>query len=122
MNAMMTMLICLCGGLGAIVRFVLDTAVKRHWTHAFPMATLVINAAASFLAGLVAGLFAGFAPSDPWRLMLATGFLGGFSTFSTMMSESVTLLRSRRVSTGFANLAVQLVAPVLCAALGFTLG
>ena len=63
-------LLCLMGGLGAVTRFVLDTAVKQPWSripdnaderttaiHAFPLSTLVVNIAASLLAGIVAAAF-----------------------------------------------------------------
>ncbi|MFR0568471.1 fluoride efflux transporter FluC [Bifidobacterium apri] len=129
------MALCLMGGLGAVTRFVLDTAVKQPWSrlpnnadkhtatvHAFPLSTLVVNIAACLLAGIVAAAFVYHgAPSSPWRLVLATGFLGGFSTFSTAINESVTLLRNGKHAVAVANIVLEYVVPLLCVALGWWL-
>ena len=53
--------------------------------------------------------------------MLATGFLGGFSTFSTMMNESVTLLRGGRITVFVGYVLTSVVVPVMAAALGYCL-
>ena len=92
-NAVIAVSVCLCGGLGAAARYVCDSVIKASWHKAFPLSTFVINSIAGFLAGVIAGLYSRRFLSDPAHVMLATGFLGGFSTFSTMMNESVTLLR-----------------------------
>ena len=128
-------LLCLMGGLGAVTRFVLDTAVKQPWSrvpdnadertaasHAVPLSTLVVNIAASLLAGIVAAAFVYHGdPASPWRLVLATGFLGGFSTFSTAINESVTLLRKGKRAVAAANIVLEYVVPLLCVALGWWL-
>ena len=96
-NAVIAVSVCLCGGLGAAARYVCDSVIKASWHKAFPLSTFVINSIAGFLAGVIAGLYSRRFLSDPAHVMLATGFLGGFSTFSTMMNESVTLLRGGRI-------------------------
>ena len=53
------------------------------------------------------------------RLVLATGFLGGFSTFSTAINEMVTLFRKHRYPTAAAYLVLSLGVPVVAAACGF---
>ena len=108
-NAVIAVSVCLCGGLGAAARYVCDSVIKASWHKAFPLSTFVINSIAGFLAGVIAGLYSRRFLSDPAHVMLATGFLGGFSTFSTMMNESVTLLLT------------SVVVPVMAAALGYCL-
>ena len=85
------------------------------------MSTFVINSISGFLAGVIAGLYSRRFLSDPAHVMLATGFLGGFSTFSTMMSESVTLLRGGRITVFVGYVLTSVVVPVMAAALGYCL-
>ena len=113
-SAILPILVCLCGGVGASCRYLLDVTIKTYWQRAFPLSTFTINLIAGFLAGLVAAL-----ALEPWRLVLATGFLGGFSTFSTAINEMVTLFRKRHYPTATAYLALSLVVPIAAAACGF---
>ena len=118
-SAILPILVCLCGGAGASCRNLLDVTIKTYWQRAFPLSTFTINLIAGFLAGLVAALALGGTLAEPWRLVLATGFLGGFSTFSTAINEMVTLFRKRHYPTATAYLALSLVVPIAAAACGF---
>ena len=104
MTVFLPILVCLCGGVGASCRYLLDVTIKTYWQRAFPLSTFTINLIAGFLAGLVAALALGGTLDEPWRLVLATGFLGGFSTFSTAINEMVTLFRKHRYPTAAAYL------------------
>mgnify|MGYP002135933041 CR=1 FL=1 len=78
--------------------------------------------ASDIRAGIVAAAFVYHGdPASPWRLVLATGFLGGFSTFSTAINESVTLLRKGKRAVAAANIVLEYVVPLLCVALGWWL-
>lgn len=122
MTVIPPILVCLFGGLGASCRYVLDTTVKTYWARAFPMSTFVINLLAGLLAGLVAAAALDGGLDESWRLMLATGFLGGLSTFSTAVNETVTLFRKHRYPTAAGYLLASVAAPPLAAAAGFMLG
>jgi CrcB protein len=87
-------LMAIAGGLGAVARFVLDSIVRMR-VEAYPLGTLIINLSGSFLLGLVVGL-AGHALPPEWRLILGTGFLGGYTTFSTASYEAVRLAQQGR--------------------------
>lgn len=119
-NAVIAVSVCLCGGLGA-AKVCCDSVIKASWHKAFPLSTFVINSIAGFLAGVIAGLYSRRFLSDPAHVMLATGFLGGFSTFSTMMNESVTLLRGGRITVFVGYVLTSVVVPVMAAALGYCL-
>ena len=86
---MTALLVCLCGGLGAVARFVLNTSIQRWWSRAFPLSTFVINVIATFCAGVAAAAYASMAVEQSTYLLFVTGFLGGFSTFSTAINEMV---------------------------------
>lgn len=120
MTITFTLLICLCGGLGATLRYLLDTLVKARWKVDLPLSTMIINLLAGLAAGLVAAL-AAFHGLPAWgRLLLATGLLGGFSTFSTAVNEVLALAGQRRHLEALGYLA-SIFLPPLLTALGFLL-
>ncbi|WP_018142755.1 fluoride efflux transporter FluC [Alloscardovia criceti] len=83
-----------CGGFGAIARFVVDTLIKRVKATIFPWSTLIINTT----AGLLFAAALAFLHQDNHIGLYAlatTGFLGGFSTFSTAMNEIISLARAK---------------------------
>ncbi len=65
-----------------------------RYGHQFPWATFAINVSGSFLLGLLMTLFLARIVGDPWRLLLAVGFLGAYTTFSTFEYESARLVLS----------------------------
>ena len=112
------------GGLGAAVRFLVTTAAAR-WA-AFPLGTLAVNAGGSFLMGLVMGAILLLTEkygliAEPLRLLLAVGFLGGLTTFSSFSFETLLLLKGGSYLLAFCNIALQLLAGLLLAALGMVL-
>ncbi|KAB8288248.1 fluoride efflux transporter FluC [Bifidobacterium avesanii] len=113
--------VCVCGGLGAMARFVLTVSIKQQWKGDFPLATFIINLIATFCAGLAAGAAAHLAVTNPTYLLFVTGFLGGFSTFSTAINEIVTLARGGKRGMAGAYLAATMLAPLVCVTLGWTL-
>lgn len=83
------------GGLGSIARFELGQRIARFTGTAFPFATLGINILSCFILGIIMQVFAGKGVLDQTaRLLLAVGFCGGFSTFSTFTWEGFELIKS----------------------------
>ena len=121
MTITFTLLICLCGGLGAGLRYLLDTLVKAHWQVDLPLSTMIINLLAGLAAGLVAALAAFHGLPNWGRLLLATGLLGGFSTFSTAVNEVLALTRQRRQLAALGYLGASILLPPMLTALGFLL-
>ena len=82
------------GAIGAMARFGFATLFTRLWPLGFPLATLLINIIGSAAMGMVMGLLAKFTPSwsEPARLLLAVGILGGFTTFSAFSLETIALI------------------------------
>ncbi len=112
--------IALAGGLGAVTRYVVDTAVARRNRTGFPLGTVVINVTGSFLLGLLTGwLLTG--ALGPWGAIVGTGFLGGYTTFSTASVEGARLLRAGRGWSVLLHAGAMLLAGLLAAALGLWL-
>lgn len=110
--------VALCGGLGAAARFVVDGLIRSRHTHVFPLATVVVNVSGSLVIGLLNGaaLFHGLGPT--WLVVAATGFCGGYTTFSTAMVETVRLVQSDAWRWAVANALGTLVGCVAAAAAG----
>ncbi|WP_448507883.1 fluoride efflux transporter CrcB [Immundisolibacter sp.] len=85
------LLIALGAALGANLRYSVSVGAAQRWGAAFPFGTLVINVSASVLIGIVMALAARTGLAAPWRLLLVTGFLGGYSTFSSFTWETYQL-------------------------------
>lgn len=110
-------LVAIAGGLGASFRLITDGVVRSLAGDRLPWGTLLINVVAS--AGL--GAVFDYSPSSHAATVVGTGFLGGFSTFSTASFESAALaLEERRwAAAGYAF--GTLVLSVAAAAIGYFL-
>ncbi len=82
--------------LGGISRYLLSLAVQTK-TAVFPTGTLAVNIIGCLCIGIVFGLFDRGQISHEWRMFLATGFLGGFTTFSAFSNETFILFRDGQV-------------------------
>jgi CrcB protein len=92
-NAVMSyLLVFVGGGLGATLRHLINLTCARCLGTGFPWGTFIINISGSTVMGLVAGYlaFKGEA-SQPWRLFLMTGVLGGYTTFSAYSLDAALL-------------------------------
>lgn len=87
------------GGIGAALRHGVNVASLRLFGPAYPWGTMIINVAGSLAMGLVAAWFAlrGDA-SGPWRLLIATGILGGFTTFSAFSLDAGLLIERQQLA------------------------
>lgn len=87
--------IFLGGGTGSVLRYLIQTAAGKFSLEAiFPVGTFMVNIIGSFLIGLLYALSARFHFSFEVRLLLTTGFCGGFTTFSTFSNNSLALLKN----------------------------
>ena len=86
------LLVFIGGGLGSTLRHIINVVSARYLGTAFPYNTFIINITGSTAIGLIAGYlaFKGEA-SQPWRLFLMTGILGGYTTFSAFSLDAALL-------------------------------
>ncbi|WP_285114700.1 fluoride efflux transporter CrcB [Leifsonia sp. fls2-241-R2A-40a] len=122
MTALLVLAVAAAGGLGAVTRLVFDGFLKARLRIGFPFGTTVINVSGSFLLGLVTGLALAHGLPPEWRAVLGTGFLGGYTTFSTASYETVRLAQQRRYRAAFVNGVGMLVLALAAAGLGLWLG
>jgi len=116
------MLVFLGGGLGSLARWGLQSAATRWTEGVFPFGTLVANLGGSFLLGLLAGLASAVPVKPELKLLLATGFLGGFTTFSTWQLESWGLFTSGQIHPALWNLVGSPLLGLCALGMGWVLG
>jgi CrcB protein len=117
----LTLLVAVAGAVGAVTRFVVDSAVRTRWKTAFPWATVAINVTGSFLLGALTAAVVSHSSPDAVRAVLGTGFCGGYTTFSTAGFETVRLAQQGLYGRAAANAIGTVVLTVAAAAAGFAL-
>jgi len=121
------------GAAGSALRYAVSGVAQRLFTQgvgagaptiaSFPAGTLVVNVTGSLLIGLIAGLAESRSLfSAEARLLLVTGVLGGYTTFSAFSLETLLLLRSGQTLTALTSVVLQVVLGVAAAFAGFTVG
>lgn len=86
--------IAIGGAIGSVARYLLSKTIQQHWVGAFPWGTMAVNLLGCLLIGILYGLFEKHnILSADMRLLLMVGICGGFTTFSTFMNESLSLMR-----------------------------
>ena len=112
------LLVGLGGAIGSMVRYAAYVLVG---TKTFPFATLTVNIIGSFIIGLVLA----FSLKDEsflnnWKLFLATGICGGFTTFSAFSAENVVLLQNEKYGLALVYILVSIITGIVAAWLGFS--
>lgn len=114
--------ICVAGACGAVARYLLAERVARHWQGRFPLATFLINVTGAFALGFLLTAGASSLPAlANLRTVIGTGFLGGYTTFSTLSFETHALTRRGQHTSATLNALGSLLAGVLAAGLGIVL-
>ena len=111
------------GALGAVARYGVALLVARFWTRDFPLATFLINITGSFILGFFATMAAERTAIDPLlRLLIATGFVGAYTTFSTFEYETQRLAETGGTAMALANVFASVIAGFIAVQLGVMIG
>jgi len=140
-TGLLLLLTSLGGGLGAVCRFVLDGVIRtglrprgsgpaprvpdrraRGFPEPVPWPTITVNVSGSLALGVLMGLSAAAALPTGWSVVVGTGFLGGYTTFSTASVEAVGLLRAGRWTAAAATAGGVLLVGTAAAGLGLWAG
>jgi fluoride exporter len=116
-------LIAVGGALGSVARYLVDGWVLDRVGATFPFGTLVVNLSGAFVLGLLSALTIdrSILPADI-RAPVMIGFLGAYTTFSTLMLESWRLVESGEVVAGTVNVVGSAALGILAVLTGLTVG
>jgi len=115
--------ICLAGAAGTGLRYLTQVWASKTFGQLFPHGTLIVNVLGSFLLALLMQIaLTSDRISPSLRLVLATGFLGGFTTYSSFNYETLALLEHRAWGTAALYLVLTLLGCLLAGVLGLAAG
>ncbi len=113
------LLVGIGGAAGSILRY--GTSLLIH-SKAFPLATFTVNIIGSAAIGMLLALGLRAQPlAAQWKLLLATGLCGGFTTFSAFSAENLQLLLEGKIAASLGYTAISLVAGIAAVWAGFKL-
>jgi fluoride exporter len=114
------LLVFIGGGIGSISRYIATTLIGSVAGTFFPFGTLFVNVTGSFIMGFIMmlGITASLIP-EHLRLLLAIGFLGGFTTFSSFSMETLLLLKGESFFYAGANIAANMLLSLTATWLGW---
>lgn len=112
-------LVAIGGGLGSVLRYVIGLVAAKNTVSAFPMGTFTVNILGGLFIGLLFGLsLRSSGENETLKLLLMTGFCGGFTTFSTFSLENLTLLQSGQYMLALAYILSSVLLGVAAVLLG----
>lgn len=107
--------------IGGILRFAISYAYTTRFNTIFPYHTFLINILGSLVIGIIAAAVLKGAIAEEWRIFLAVGVCGGFTTFSAFSLEMLDLIRAGSIVTAIVYAAASVLFGLLAAFLGFYL-
>ena len=116
------LLVAFGGSVGAVARLLVNLAVTARFGQLLPWGTFAINVSGCFALGLVLGSLQAGALHPLARPLVATGFLGAYTTFSTFGAETIVLLEEGSVLLAAVYVGGSVVLGLLAAAAGLALG
>jgi len=115
-------LVVVAGGAGAALRYTVDGYLRPRIQGSFNWTITIVNASGSLVLGFLTGLTSADLLSADAGIIIGTGLLGGYTTFSAASYETVQLIEQRKYGPAFLSGVVMLVICVALALLGLWIG
>jgi CrcB protein len=104
--------------IGGMLRYLISTPLLHKHPHGFPWGTLLVNVLGCLLIGFLYGYAERWPFPKEWRMFLASGVLGGFTTFSAFSNETVTLINNGNYGYAAIYVGISVVAGIAATFLG----
>lgn len=114
-------LVALGGGLGSVIRFITNLIISKNMPGKLHFATLTVNILGCLLIGFLIGYLNKQSESENLKLLLVTGFCGGFTTFSTFGLENYSFIQSGNLTTSLLYMAFSIIVGILFVGFGIYL-
>lgn len=95
--------------IGGIGRYLVTLFIQNKFLSTFPYGTLGVNIIGCFLIGAIYAISDRINMTAEWRIFLATGIMGGFTTFSTFSNDTVSMLRDAQYWAAFSYIALSII-------------
>ncbi|HXS54642.1 MAG TPA: fluoride efflux transporter CrcB [Hanamia sp.] len=107
--------------IGGISRYLVSLFIQNKFLSTFPYGTLAVNIIGCFLIGIIYGFSERGNMNAEWRIFLATGIMGGFTTFSSFSNETVSMLRDAQYLQAFSYVAFSVIIGIAATFAGISL-
>ena len=104
--------------IGGILRYLISITIQNKIT--FPYATFLVNILGCFLIGIVYAAYSKNMVTEDWRMFIATGILGGFTTFSAFSYESFSMMRSGLFINALLYISLSIIIGLLATFTGYS--
>jgi len=109
------------GGIGALLRYFTSQFVNNLYNKNFSLGTIFVNCIGALLIGFLINIFDLYGINTKYKLLIITGFLGGYTTFSTYSIETVNYFINGNIKYGILNILLNNILCILFALLGLWL-
>jgi CrcB protein len=114
-------LVVIGGGVGALLRYVSTQGINSIFNNKFTLGTFFVNCVGSLLIGFMINIFNIFSMEEKWKLLLVTGFLGGYTTYSAYSYETIHYLINGNIKYALVNIMIHNIVCLLLVLLGIWL-
>lgn len=115
------LLVAIGGGLGSVLRFITNLLIAKNLPEKLHFATLIVNMIGCLAIGFFIGYISKQSETEHLKLLLITGFCGGFTTFSTFGFENYSFIQSGNIITSLLYMAISILVGILFVGLGIYL-
>jgi CrcB protein len=115
-------LVIIGGGAGALLRYISTQGINALFSQKFTLGTFIVNCIGSLLIGFLITMFDLLSMDEKWKLLIVTGFLGGYTTYSAYSYETIHYMLNGNIKYAVLNILIHNVVCLLLVLVGIGLG